>query len=148
MGCIRYAVLEIQLGRFHTPFCLTLKAIQLATRYWETKMHRFFNTCTYFFIQFPSFLQQKFLGEGCTACSGFSNTDLEYVKILYGMSARFICVVYFIPLLPHWSEPISWDLRWKWTVRLVGPWLSLLPSSPPILNHCLFSMFGARCSDC
>lgn len=64
-------------------FCLTLKAIHLATRHWETKMHGAFNACAYFFINFPSFLQHEFLGEGCRACSGFTDTDLKcVVKVL------------------------------------------------------------------
>lgn len=68
-----------------------------------------------------SFLQHNFLGEGCRAGSGFSNTDLEYVgKVLCSLFARFICLC---SLLHLWGQPISWDLRWRWTVMWVGPWL-------------------------
>lgn len=147
-----YAVLEIQLERFHMSFCLTLKAIQLATRYWETKMHRGFNTCPYFFIALPFSLQHKFLGEGCRACLGFRNAHLKHVvKVLYGLSTRLICVCCVIYSSVASSKRadlmgLKMEVNSYMGKTLTTSVYCLLPALR--LNSCLLGMLSARWSEC
>lgn len=115
-------------------------------------MHGAFNTRPYFFIAFPFSLQHKFLGEGCRDCLGFRNAHLKFVaEVLYGLSARFICVSCVIHtsvasskrtnLMGFEMEVYSYVGR-----TLTLPVYCLLPA--PRLNSCLLGMLSVRWSEC
>lgn len=83
---------------------------------------------------------------------GFRNADLKFVaKVLYGLSARFICVccvIYTSVASSKRADLMGLEMEVNSYVgrTLTLPVYCLLPASR--LNSCLWGMLSARWSDC